>query len=304
MTEHDSAAAPEETDVARTLPGRNPVPLRRRANAVFLAAVGIILAAVFLAPMLWVAMSSFRTRVESGTPPLPPWPTTGVSIDTYRELNSFGNGLGRHSINSLAVSFGTVIMTVGVSTLAGYGFSRFRFRGKNILFMAIMLTMMVPFQSILTPLFLLLTKMGLQNSLFGLALVYTTLQLPFSVFMMRNSFDSVPMDIEEAARIDGCTTFSMLRRIMLSLTLPGIVTVSIFAFLTSWNEFLGALVILISTEYQTLPVIMAFVRYGKYGGINWGAVQAGVVIMMIPCLILFLALQRYYVRGLTAGAVK
>jgi multiple sugar transport system permease protein len=150
----------------------------------------------------------------------------------------------------------------------------------------------------------LLTKLGLQNSLFGLALVYTTLQLPFSVFMMRNSFDAVPMDIEEAARIDGCTTFSMLRRIMLNLTLPGIVTVSIFAFLTSWNEFLGALVLLISTEYQTLPVIMAFVRYGKYGGINWGAVQAGVVIMMIPCLILFLALQRYYVRGLTAGAVK
>jgi ABC-type sugar transport system, permease component len=96
----------------------------------------------------------------------------------------------------------------------------------------------------------------------------------------------------------------MLRRIMLNLTLPGIVTVSIFAFLTSWNEFLGALVLLTNTEYQTLPVIMAMVRYGKYGGINWGAVQAGVTVMMIPCLILFLALQRYYVRGLTAGAVK
>ncbi len=294
----------ENMDLRLQRPAKNPVPFKRRFNAVFLGGIGIILAALFLAPMLWVSLSSFKPKNEAAQPPIPPWPTQGTSIDTYRELNTFGNGLYRHSLNSIAVSVGTVVLTVAVSTLAGYGFSRFRFKGKNILFMLIMLTMMVPFQSILTPLFLLLTKLGLQNSLLGLALVYTTLQLPFSVFMMRNSFDAVPTDIEEAARIDGCTTFSMLRRIMLNLTLPGIVTVSIFAFLTSWNEFLGALVLLTNTEYQTLPVIMAMVRYGKYGGINWGAVQAGVTVMMIPCLILFLALQRYYVRGLTAGAVK
>ncbi|MCC8108504.1 MAG: carbohydrate ABC transporter permease [Planctomycetes bacterium] len=291
-------------DAPRPRPPKNPVPLGRRFNTVFAGGVGIMLAALFLAPMLWVALSSFKPKEEAAQPPLPPWPTSGVSLDTYRELNTFGNGLLGHSVNSFAVSIGTVLLTVAVSTLAGYGFSRFHFKGKNLLFMMIMLTMMVPFQSILTPLFLLLTKVGLQNSLFGLALVYTTLQLPFSVFMMRNSFDAVPMDIEEAARIDGCTTLSMLRHIMLNLTLPGIATVSIFAFLTSWNEFLGALVLLTNTEYQTLPVIMAMVRYGKYGGINWGAVQAGVTVMMIPCLILFLLLQRYYVRGLTAGAVK
>ena len=295
---------PLSGDTPKPRPPKNPVPVGRRFGSVFLGGVGIILAALFLAPMLWVALSSFKPKGEAAQPPIPPWPTAEASLDTYRELNTFGNGLFGHSLNSFAVSIGTVLLTVAVSTLAGYGFSRFRFRGKNILFMVIMLTMMVPFQSILTPLFLLLTKVGLQNSLLGLALVYTTLQLPFSVFMMRNAFDAVPTDIEEAARIDGCTTFSMLRRIMLNLTLPGIVTVSIFAFLTSWNEFLGALVLLTNTEYQTLPVIMAMVRYGKYGGINWGAVQAGVTVMMIPCLILFLALQRYYVRGLTAGAVK
>lgn len=296
MSDHDLTPAPR--------PPRNIPPLRKRGGIVFLAGVGIILAAVFLAPMFWVALSSFKTKGEAAKPPIPPWPTSGVSLDTYEELNTFGDGLFRHSLNSSAVSVGTVLLTVAVSTLAGYGFSRFRFKGKNILFLVIMLTMMVPFQSILTPLFLLLTKLGLQNSLLGLALVYTTLQLPFSVFMMRNSFDAVPTEIEEAARIDGCTTFSMLRRIMLNLTLPGIATVSIFAFLTSWNEFLGALVLLTNTEYQTLPVIMAAVRYGKYGGVNWGAVQAGVTVMMVPCLILFLALQRYYVRGLTSGAVK
>ena len=122
--------------------------------------------------------------------------------------------------------------------------------------------------------------------------------------MMRNSFDSVPVDIEEAARIDGCSTWSIFTKIMLKLTLPGTVTVAIFAFLNAWNEFLAALILLNNTDKQTLPVIAAFVRYGKFGGINWGSVQASVTIMMIPCIILFLILQRYYVRGITSGAVK
>ena len=219
-------------------------------------------------------------------------------------MNTFGAGLFQHFLNSITVTIGTVVLTIILSSLAGYGFSRFRFRGKNVFFIIIMLTMMIPFQSVLTPLFLILTKMHLQNTLLGLILVYTTLQLPFSVFMMRNSFDAVPIDIEEAARIDGCTTWSIFTRIMLKLTLPGTVTVAIFAFLNAWNEFLAALILLNNTEKQTLPVIGAFVRYGKFGGINWGSVQASVTIMMIPCIILFLILQRYYVRGITSGAVK
>ena len=285
-------------------PVKNKKPLRQRLAGLTANGLGILIAFAFLAPMAWVALSSLKPAAEAVQPPLPPWPTTGVSIDTYRALDNFGAGLQRHTYNSMIVSVGTALTTVLVSTLAGYGFSRFRFRGKSVFFIIIMMTMMVPFQSILTPLFLLLTKLGLQNSLLGLIFVYTTLQLPFSVFMMRNSFDAVPLDIEEAARIDGCGTFGILTRIMLHLTLPGIVTVAIFAFFTSWNEFLAALVFLTSTESQTLPVIIAMVRYGNFGSINWSAVQAGVTVMMIPCLIIFLALQRFYVRGLTSGAVK
>ena len=282
----------------------NKPPLKKRINATFITGVGIIIAALFLAPMFWVTLSSFKTKTEAIKPPLIPWPTQGFSLDTYRELDTFGAGLFTHFLNSVTVTTGTVFLTIILSSLAGYGFSRFRFRGKSIFFIIIMLTMMIPFQSILTPLFLILTKLHLQNTLLGLVLVYTTLQLPFSVFMMRNSFDAVPIDIEEAARIDGCTTWSIFTRIMLKLTLPGTVTVAIFTFLNAWNEFLAALILLNSTEKQTLPVISAFVRYGKFGGINWGSVQASVTIMMIPCVILFLILQRYYVRGLTSGAVK
>ncbi len=282
----------------------NKPPLKKRINGTLITIVGIIVAVLFLAPMFWVTLSSFKTKTEAVQTPLIPWPTQGVSLDTYRELNTFGAGLYQHFINSVTVTIGTVVLTIILSSLAGYGFSRFHFRGKNIFFLIIMLTMMIPFQSVLTPLFLILTKMNLQNTLLGLILVYTTLQLPFSVFMMRNSFDSVPVDIEEAARIDGCSTWSIFTKIMLKLTLPGTVTVAIFAFLNAWNEFLAALILLNNTDKQTLPVIAAFVRYGKFGGINWGSVQASVTIMMIPCIILFLILQRYYVRGITSGAVK
>jgi multiple sugar transport system permease protein len=197
-----------------------------------------------------------------------------------------------------------VLLTVTVSLLAGYGFSRYRFPMKNALFVLIIATLMIPFQSILTPLFIILARLGLNNSLLGLTLVYVTLQLPFSVFMMRNAFDAVPKEIEEAARIDGARDLKLLIRVLLPLVLPGIATVAIFAFLNAWNEFLAALVLLSSNEKYTLPVLMTAVRAGRLGAINWGAVQAGVIVMTIPCLIVFLLLQRYYMRGLMAGAVK
>lgn len=288
----------------RPCPQIRKKPLAARLRGSFGSAVGFLLAFVFLAPMFWVTLSSFKNPREAVQPPLPPWPTDGASLGNYRNLNTFGEGLFTHSMNSVVVAIGTAALTICVATLAGYGFSRFRFKHKNIAFALIMSTMMIPFQSILTPLFFILTRIGLQNTLIGLILVYTTLQLPFSVFMMRNSFDAVPPEIEEAARIDGCTTMKLFLLIMVRLAVPGVVTVGIFAFLTSWNEFLAALILLTNSEKYTLPILMAAVRTGVMGGIDWGAVQAGVAVMMLPCLILFLALQRYYVRGLTAGAVK
>lgn len=167
-----------------------------------------------------------------------------------------------------------------------------------------MATMMIPFQSILTPLFLILKFLGLQNNLFGLVLVYTTFQLPFSIFMMRNSFDAIPSALIEAARIDGASQWALLRRIMMPLALPGVATVAMFAFLNSWNEFLAALIFLSDQNKFTLPIMLVNVSSGIYGIIDWGALQAGITVTMFPCIVLFLALQRYYVRGLTAGAVK
>ncbi len=265
---------------------------------------GIAIAIFFLAPFVITLLASLRHGTEARLPPLPPWPTNGISFDSYRSLDSFGAGIWQHTLNSLIVSVATVVLTVVISLLAGYGFSRYRFPMKNVFFILIIATLMIPFQSILTPLFIILAKLGLNNSLFGLTLVYVTLQLPFSVFMMRNAFDAVPKEIEEAARIDGAHDLKLLVLVLLPLALPGVATVAIFAFLNAWNEFLAALVLLSSNEKYTLPVLMMAVRAGRLGAINWGAVQAGVAVMTIPCLIVFLLLQRYYMRGLMAGAVK
>jgi multiple sugar transport system permease protein len=265
---------------------------------------GLVISLFFLAPFIITLLASFRHGTEASLPPLPPWPTTGLSLDSYRSLDTFGAGVWQHTVNSLIVSLGTVVLTVAVSLLAGYGFSRYRFPLKNVLFVLIIATLMIPFQSILTPLFIILAKLGLNNSLFGLTLVYVTLQLPFSVFMMRNAFDAVPKEIEEAARIDGARDLRLLVRVLLPLVLPGVATVAIFAFLNAWNEFLAALVLLSSNEKYTLPVLMMAVRAGRLGAVNWGAVQAGVAVMTLPCLVVFLLLQRYYMRGLMAGAVK
>lgn len=265
---------------------------------------GVGIALFFLSPFVFTFLASFRRGTESKQPPLPPWPMNGVSFDMYKALDGFGAGVWQHTINSATLAIGTAVLTIVVSVLAGYGFSRYRFPLKNALFVLIIATLMIPFQSILTPLFVILARLGLNNSLFGLMLVYVTLQLPFSVFMMRNAFDAVPREIEEAGRIDGARDLRLLVRVLLPLVMPGVASVAIFAFLNAWNEFLAALVLLSSADKFTLPVLMMAVRYGRLGAVDWGAVQAGVIVMVLPCLLVFLLLQRHYVRGLMAGAVK
>ncbi len=262
-----------------------------------------ILFVVFLFPIFWTFITSFKPTSEALASPATGLPSRLVA-DSYLKLNRYGAGISQYAFNSVTVAIVTVLLSIVLSTLGGFGFSRFQFRGKGVLFLMILATLMIPFQSILTPLFLILGALKLQNTLVGLALVYTTFQLPFGIFVMRNTFDTVPREIEEAVLLDGCTSFSLLYRVMLSLVRPGIITVGIYAFLNSWNEFLAALIFMNNEKMFTLPVMLYSVRSGLYGTIDWGALQAGVTISIAPSIVIFLLLQRYYMRGLTAGSVK
>ncbi len=280
-----------------------PKPAAERLSYAAFILLSVVFALFFVMPIVWSFANSFKPAAEALANPAALF-SKAFSLENYRRLEHVGAGWYVYASNSVLIAAGTVLLTVVVSVPAGYGFSKFRFPGQGVLFVLIMATMMIPFQSILTPLFLILKAVRLQNSLFGLVLIYVTFQLPFSVFMMRNAFDAVPKALIEAARIDGASQATILRRIMLPIALPGVATVAMFAFLNSWNEFLAALIFLSDQNKFTLPIMLVNVSSGIYGIIDWGALQAGIAVTMVPCIVLFLLLQRYYVRGLTAGAVK
>ncbi|TJX52712.1 MAG: carbohydrate ABC transporter permease [Mesorhizobium sp.] len=263
---------------------------------------GIIASVLFVAPIVWTVLSAFKPAQEARLPPLPPWPTTGFSLENYQTLNSFGDGLWVSAQNSIYVSVMTVILSVIVSVLAGYGFSRFRFPCKDLFFVLILSTIMIPFQSILTPIFLVLTKLGLHNTLTGLVGVYVTLQLPFSIFMMRNAFDAVPREIEEAALVEGCSRLRVFTRITLPMMRAPLASAALFVFILNWSDYLIAL-LLTTREWVTIPVYMASLSSSMTGQL-YGAKAALGLIAAVPPVIMGIAIQRHLVRGLTFGALK
>jgi multiple sugar transport system permease protein len=191
-----------------------------------------------------------------------------------------------------------------IATLGGYGFARFRFRGKNLVFLAVIAVLMVPHATLVLPLYFMFARAGMQDSLVAVGLVLTVFQLPFSIFLMRNSFEAIPVELEEAARVDGASSIAVFLRVSLPLVLPGVVTVALFAFLVSWNEFFIPLLLLNDGSTFTLSVMLVNIRTGAYGSIDWGLLQAGTTVAILPCLVLYLLLQRFYIGGLTEGALR
>lgn len=262
-----------------------------------------VLSACFVLPILWALMTSLKPLTEARQSP-PTWFPHSLSLDNYERLGKFGYGLGTYLWNSLSLSILVVFGTVTVTVLAGYGFARFQFPGKSLLFGTTLLILMVPYATILIPLFIVLGHLGLTNTVFGLALVLIMFQLPFGVFLMRNSFESIPRELEEAGLVDGCGPVAALWHISLPLVAPGIVTVALFSFIASWNEFLGPLIFLSDGSQYTLPIMLVNLSIGQYGAVDYGAIQSGVVITMVPVLLLYLFLQRFYVSGLVNGALR
>lgn len=262
-----------------------------------------LMSIIFLFPILWAVLNSVKSSDEANAAP-PTWLPQSFSLDNYARLATTGEGIGVYLINSLLLSAYTVIGTVFVSVLAGYGFARFKFRGQGLLFGSTLLILMVPYATILLPLYLVMGYLGLQNSVFGLSLVLVMFQLPFSVFLMRNSFESIPRELEEAALVDGTNNFGALRHIALPLVTPGIATVALFAFIASWNEFLAPLIFLNDGASYTLPMMLVDIRSSAYGTVDFGALQAGIVVAIVPVLLVYLLLQRYYVSGLVAGGIR
>ncbi|HWC78625.1 MAG TPA: carbohydrate ABC transporter permease [Pseudonocardiaceae bacterium] len=276
-----------------------------RSGLIAYLVAGIVLAVVFVLPLLWAVLRSLQpTDLITAAPTAGDF--TRITGANYAALLTGSVHILEYVGNSVLVAVSTAVLTAVVATAAGYGLgrSKLRFRGAGLAFTLIIITMMVPFQAILTPLFMEMNFLHLTNSRIGLVLFYTACNLPFGVFVMRNSFLQVPRELEDAAYVDGASVLRTLTSVMRPLVVPGIATTALYAFLFAWNEFLGALTFLTDDRLYTLPVALFNVETSAYGKVDYGYLLSGAVIAMIPCIILYVALQRYYLRGLVSGAIK
>jgi multiple sugar transport system permease protein len=288
--------------------GAAAVAARARARAgrtrYLLGALCIAICTVMLLPLVMSVLASVKPTAEAAASP-PTYLPHALSLDSYQRLWSYQQGLPTYLANSLGTALLAIAFTLLLTVPAAYALARFPIPGKEVVFVFLLLALIVPYQALLTPIFLMFARVGLTNTLVGLAILHTAIQLPFSLYVLRNSLAAVPRELEEAAITDGASSWQVLLRICIPSAMPAIVTVALFAFIMSWNEFLGALVMMSRGSSFTLPLILAAARTEtSLGGTDWGMLQAGITISIIPCVLVYLLLQRYYVSGLMTGAVK
>ncbi|HBT51547.1 MAG TPA: sugar ABC transporter permease [Petrotoga sp.] len=258
----------------------------------------IIWLLISVIPFVWMVSTSFKGPGEIFIFP-PRWiprnPTFNNYIDLFQEMN-----FGRPFLNSVLVSLSTTFLSVFVATMAGYGFAKFRFKNKNLLFLFILGTIMVPGQITMIPVFLLLSRMNLLNTYWGLIL--PAIANAFNIFFMRQYIMGVPDELIEAAKIDGAHEGWIFFRIILPLARPAMAAITIFTFTGSWNNFLWPLIIATDESMYTLPVAVS-VLGGQYTE-NIAMQMAGSVIVILPLIIVFLFTQRYFIKGITFTGMK
>lgn len=258
-----------------------------------------ILLAVYLFPIYWTLISSLKATPELLTQSSM-WPKQLVW--THYEKVLRGTPFLILMRNSLLVGLSVAGITVVLSAAAAYPLSRLRFRGRKAFSQAILLVYLFPGILIVVPAFVMLVKVGMYNTLRGIVLMHILYTLPFGVWTVKTSFDNVPADIEDAARVDGVTRLGVLRRIFIPLAAPGLATAGIFAFVVSWNEYLFASILAADVQTKTLPVGIA--EWSSTYSIDWGQITAGSILTIVPAIIFSLFLGRFFVQGLTAGGIK
>jgi arabinogalactan oligomer/maltooligosaccharide transport system permease protein len=281
---------------------------RRGPNAALLVLtyVGlIVLCGIVLYPVMLVCKKAFEpgSQFALSASPVP----TAVTLDHFHELFTTRGGNGellflRHAANSIIVALLTTVVGVSLSCTAAYALSRFKFPGRKTGLTMFLVVQMFPATLLLLPLYVILNQLGLLNSIAGLVLVYSTTAIPFCVWTLKGYFDSLPRELEEAARIDGASPWMIFRKIILPLSRPALSVTALFSFMTAWNEFIMASTFMTNQTKYTLPVLIQS-SVTEFSA-DWGLFAAGAVVTSVPVMIAFYVLQKYLVGGLTAGAVK
>lgn len=254
---------------------------------------------VALYPIVLMVASSFKTNMEIFANPLSL--PHSFSLDVYRklwEVVPFGDFL----LNSVIVSVTTVVLVAVFSAMAAFYVARFSYRWTGVLYFFFLVGLMIPIKLGIVPLFLLMKNLGLLNSLWSLILIYTASGIPISVFILTGFFRTLPVELEEAARIDGCNHFQVFWRVLLPLIRPALGTVVIINFISAWNDFFFPLIFIQQDALKTIPVGM-MVLFGEYET-DWSLLFAGLTLSALPMIVVFLLASRQFMEGLTAGAVK
>ena len=274
---------------------------RQFVRQALLAAITILT----LYPVLWVAKMALTPgdAFALGLSPIPDHPT----LDNFRTLLQARSSVGellfiRWLWNSAVVAGLTTVLGITLSCTAGWGFSRFSFPGRDAGLQALLITQMFPGVVMAIPLYILMDRLHLLDSMMGLVLCYATTAVPFCTWMLKGWFDSLPREIEEAALLDGASRWTLFVRIVLPLSRPALAVTALFSFMTAWNEFILAATFLGSERSFTLPV--ALQRFVGDYSTQWGLFAAGAILVSTPVVVVFYALQRHLVEGLTAGGVK
>ena len=264
----------------------------------YLLLAAFVIFALF--PLFWLLKVSITPNDLLYSEGVRLWPSR-VTADHYASVIAHSQ-FPLFFRNSVIVATTTALFSTLFAAAAGYGFSRFQFRGKYWIVGLMLITQMFPLVMIIAPIFRLLKPLGLTNSLTGLVIVYTAFNVPFASFLMQSFFDAIPKDLEEAAMLDGANRFAAFRRIIVPLTLPGLAATLGFVFTAAWSELLFALMLNSSSAASTFPVgLLAFVS--KFS-VDFGQMMAAGVLALLPVCLFFVFIQRYLVQGLTAGAVK
>lgn len=275
--------------------------LRQSAGVKLALTYGVLsaIAIAMLLPLLWLISTAFKSPEENifAFPPqfIPAAPTLNNFITVWQQ-----NPFGQYFINSVIVAVLTVSLNLLFCSLAAYPLARLRFAGRQFLFALIVATILIPFQIVMIPLYVLAVQLGLRNSYLGL--IFPFMASAFGIFLMRQAFLGVPKELEEAARIDGCSELGIWWNVMMSSTRPALVTLAIFVFIGAWSDFLWPLILLDRPEYYTLPLGVAKLA-GSFS-LDWRLIAAGSVISILPVLIFFVVMQRYIVPTESGSGLK
>jgi N-acetylglucosamine transport system permease protein len=270
-------------------------------RGVLLHATLVIYAAIVVYPMVWLLSASLKSSREIfenpwGIPVSPQW-------DNFAKAWTEA-GIGRYFLNSIFVTAISMFFILLIGSMAAYALARFVFRGSGVVHSIFLGGMMFPVFLGIVPLFLLLRKLGMWDNYFGLITAYVAYSLPFTIFILTGFFKTLPHEMAEAGLIDGCSQFAVFWRIMMPLAKPGLITAGIFNFFGIWNEYPLALVIIADNDLRTLPLGIANLLMVQHYETNWGTLFAGLVMVMVPTLVVYLFFQRQITEGLTAGALK